>query len=214
MSRAKLKLPNKILTFGGNAEKVKWQEHWYPGRDLLNFPKSHRIILAAKPNSGKSTICRNLILRADPPFEKIIVVHPNWEKTKEYDYLFEGLDEDQDMVQIRGDIPSLDEFTDLVGEDVERPKPMLVILDDIEFKSLSKKQQQSFHYLMNHISSHQNVSVYVTAQDLFNLPLTVRRTSNVFVIFNQPDKQSMDALYRRVGITGKKVTTIFETHLT
>src|SRR5690554_2095038 len=213
MSRQKAKLPNKLIPFK-NPEKEGWVEKWHEKRDLLNFPKSYRAVLCGPPSSGKSTVIKNLVVRADPSFEKIIVIHPNANSTIEYDWIFDGLDEDQDQAQVRGDIPSIDEWAELVGENVKNPPPTLVIIDDIEFKSLSKKQQQSLHHLLSHVSSHMNVTVIITAQQFFLLPLVVRRNSNLFVIFSQADRSSMDSLFRKVGITGKKVLTLFDDHLT
>jgi hypothetical protein len=66
-----------------NADK-KNHEIWFPGRDLLNIPGPYRVGLLGRPNSGKSTMIKNILLRADPQFDNIILIHPDGEDNKEY----------------------------------------------------------------------------------------------------------------------------------
>ena len=47
------RLPKEIIPIP--CSDKKFQEKWKPGRDLLNFPHSWRLILAGPPSSGKST---------------------------------------------------------------------------------------------------------------------------------------------------------------
>jgi len=62
------------------------------------------MVLAAKPNGGKTTVILNIVLRVacgKTPFERIVVVHCDPNETKEYD------DIDREL---RSDIPSPEEF--------------------------------------------------------------------------------------------------------
>ena len=58
-----LKCPDKE-----NAEK------WYDGRSLANFPCPSRILLAGRPDSGKSTVIKNILLQAVPLYDRLIIV--------------------------------------------------------------------------------------------------------------------------------------------
>lgn len=86
ISHPTVPLPDENKLFRIPNKDKFFHETWHPGRNLLNIPHPFRAILAGPPNRGKSTICKNLLLRADPPFEQVIVVHYDME-TKEYDDL-------------------------------------------------------------------------------------------------------------------------------
>ena len=71
-------------------------------------------------------VAKNLIIRADPPFQEIIVIHCDPEYTKEYDDI---------DVELLGEVPAPDEF--------EGEVKTLVVLDDLEFKSMNKVQKKT-----------------------------------------------------------------------
>ena len=80
----RVKLPNKIITIPC-ADKDTWTEKWYPNRNLLNFPHSWRGFFCGPPSCGKTNLIKNIILRAQPPFEEVIVCHYSAEDTIEWD---------------------------------------------------------------------------------------------------------------------------------
>ena len=79
----KKKLPRRIIPV--KCPDKKNHEKWYKGRDLLNIPAPARICCLAPPNSGKKSFIKNLIIRAKPMYEEVIVVHCDAEGTSEYD---------------------------------------------------------------------------------------------------------------------------------
>jgi hypothetical protein len=190
-------LPNHIIALP-NSDK-KFHEKWYDGRNKLDMPHPYRAILVGKPGVGKSTICKNLVLRADPPFESVRIIHADPMHTKEYD--------DLGNVELSGDILPADEWD---SDDTKT----LIILDDLEFKGMDKKQLQNLHRLFGYASTHKNISVLLCSQDFFNIPPICKRCSTLFVIWKNQDIDSMNMVAKRCGMDYKLFNSIFKNHIT
>lgn len=186
------KLPNHIIALP-NQDK-KWHESWYTTRNLLNFPHPWRAVLCGPPNSGKTTVIKNLVLRAYPEFEEIKVIHCDGNFTKEY--------EDLDVEMLDGNIPA--------PEDWEGEKKTLVILDDLEFRQMSKDQKRNLDRLFGFVSTHKNISVIATSQDAFNLMPCVRRCANIFVLWKSHDMDAMATLARKSGLKAEDFRQLFK----
>ena len=189
-------LPSRIIPFK-NQDK-EFHEVWDKSRDWLDIPHPFRMLLAAKPNGGKTTVILNIILRvacSSRPFEKILVVHCDPQQTKEYD--------DVDHV-MRADIPSPEEFSPI--------EKTLCILEDLNYLNMSKEQQGRLERLYGYASTHKNVSCMLTAQDPFRILPSVRRCSNVFILWNNNDMEMMKTLARKTGIPAEKLQHVLETH--
>jgi hypothetical protein len=186
------KLPNELI-FLKNRDKDN-HESWSNGRNLLNFPKPYRMLLFGSPNSGKTNFIHNVIMRADPPFEKIYVFHPD-SQSREYAML--------------GDhIEMLESMPDKLFCDPKLKN--LLILDDIEYKNLSKVDKASLDRLTGYTSTHRNCSVMLTSQDAINVPPSVRRNSNIFVLYkNVPDLNSLAQVASKISLTADKLFSIF-----
>ena len=176
-------LPKHIIPFT-NRDK-EFHETWYPARDWLDFPHPFRMMLASKPNGGKTTVILNIILRVafgKHPFQKIIVVHCDPEQTREYNQLDRLL---------TAHIPAPEEF--------DPQEKTLVILEDLSYLNMSLEQQGRLERLYGYASTHKNVSCILTAQDPFSILPTVRRCSNVFVVWNNHDGDMLKLLSRKTG---------------
>lgn len=191
----KAKLPKKMIVMK-NPDKV-WHESWYKGRDLVDIVHPFRLLLFGPPNTGKSNTLRNVILRAgvgkNQPFEDIMVVHCDPDYTKEY--------KDLDCTMLN-EIPTPDQWAGEVKT--------LVILEDLEFKNMSKQDRRSIDRLYGYVSTHKNISVALCAQDAFNIPVSVRRTSNFFILWRTPDIDSMANIARRTGMKKDQFIDIFD----
>jgi hypothetical protein len=97
----KVELPKELLPIK-NADKEGWMETWSKKRDLLNIPHPMRGVFLGPPHTGKSTTIKNILLRADPPFERVICIHCDHEGSKEWDDI---------GAEMRGDIPAPTEFS-------------------------------------------------------------------------------------------------------
>lgn len=187
----KPKLPSRLIALE-NADK-KFHEKWYSGRDMLNFPHPFRVILAAPPHSGKSTVIKNILLRADPPFQKIVLVHCDPENTAEYD--------DIECVETRSDIPMPEEWS---GE-----CKTLCIIDDIELKKLKSDQIAALSRLFGYVSTHKHLSVCLTSQDPYQIPSIVRRSANVFVLWKLVDLNALIMTARKTGYSAEDFNYFF-----
>lgn len=187
------KLPRKIIPIP-NPDK-SFHEHYYKGRNLLNFPHPFRLVALGPPGCGKSCTILNIILRARPEFEEIFVVHCDPNYTKEYDQLGEGFT----MLER---IPSQDEW--------EGVCKTLVVLDDLEYKFMDKDQKRNLDRLFGYASTHKNLSVCLCAQDVFNVPVIVRRCSNVWILWKMTDMDAMATTARRTGLKSLAFKKIFQ----
>lgn len=188
--RQKPRLPNKILPLP-NADKT-FHEKWYKGRNMLNIPHPFRCVCLGPPNCGKGTVIKNILLRAKPEFEEVYVIHPDPEYTKEWDDI---------GAEMLNSIPAPDEWPGEVKT--------LVIIDDMEFKMMSKDQKRNLDRLCGYCSTHKNISVLLAAQDTFNVPACVRRCCNLFVFWKMNDMDSLAATARKTGMKANNFNSIF-----
>lgn len=186
-SRGKLiHFPNRDKTF---------HEKWSSNDDLCNFPHPFRLVACGPPNSGKTTVIFNIIAHQQPDFDKIVVVHGDPLFTKEYEILGGG-------VELVGEIPKISE--------VKGTEKCLIIIDDIPLTCMGKEQQVNINRLFGFTSTHKNVSCIVTSQDAFSIPVSVRRSSNIFVLWNSPDLDSISTLARKTGLKAEQLKAIFQ----
>lgn len=184
------KLENKIYIFP-NKDK-KFHEKWTKERRPLNIPHPFRAVLLGKPNSGKTLISKNLILHQRPKFQKIYLIHCDAKFTKEWDDV---------GVSILEDIPDPTWWPGKVKT--------LVIIDDAAVNKLSKEQDKNLDRLFGFCSTHKNISVIITQQDAFKVPVSVRRNSNLWILWKADDLDSTDIIRRRVGIKKEKWEELF-----
>jgi hypothetical protein len=189
------KLPNVILPIS-NPDK-KWHESWYAKRGKLNIPHPFRSVLLGPPNTGKTTTCKNILLRQHPPFKRVVVVHCDPNFTEEYDDI---------GAEIIAEIPNPEAWP---GD-----KKTLVILDDLEFKGMSKGQNRNLDRLYGFVSTHKNISVCLCAQDPFNVPAGVRRCANLWVLWKMTDMDALATCARRTGMKSDSFRQIFRDLIT
>jgi len=176
----------------------KNHEKWYEGRNLGDIPCPSRLICCGKPNSGKSTLITNFILKAEPFYERIFIAHPS----------LMACDEDDEETD---EIP---EYDNIDFEPIrEFPKPkffdngckkQLLIVDDISLKNLKKEEKANFNKLCSFASTHYNLTIIIGVQDSFSqLPVSVLRFCNVFNIWRYNDLCFVRMLLNRMGVSKK-----------
>ena len=185
-----MKLPNKLFMIPN--EDKQFHEKWNSKRNILNLPHPWRGVFLGPPNMGKSTTIKHIIMRTEPQFEEVIVIHCDAEYTKEWD------DIDCEMLS---EIPA--------PEDWEGKVKTLVVLDDIEYKGMDKIQKRNLDRLFGFVSTHKNISVALTSQDPFNVPPIVRRCSNLWVLWKCSDLDAMSTVARKTGMKASEFNDIF-----
>ena len=186
-----MKLRNELVVLP-NDDKHFHEEPDYD--DLGNFPHPFRMCICGPCNVGKTNTIYNILLRKNPPFERILILH-NDPSTKEYqnidaEYLEEGL-------------PEIDEIDPEVKN--------LLIIEDIDYKNLLNKHQRSLlDRYFGSFSTHHNISIIITSQDPFSVPATIRRMCSHLVLWKNHDINSMAILSSRFNIKTKDLKYIFE----
>lgn len=196
-------------TIINNPDK-KHNEVWTPDRDMMNFPNPARIVCCGRPSVGKTNTILNILLKANPPYKKIFLMHPALTtndsddeqddecKVPEYKYIdYEPLYE----------MPAPTFFKNNQGKTI-------LIIDDVELKSLDKVQKKRLNKVISYASSHYNMSVIISTQDSFSqIPPCVFRFSNIFVIWRYNDLLYLNMLLNRSGIsksTSQKIIKLME----
>jgi len=164
--------------------------------DLANMAHPSRIIFCGQPNSGKSLTILNLLLHKKPPFQKIYLIH-NDQNSKEY----QSID-----CEVLDELPEIDE----VDTDINN----LIIIEDIDYRSLNKDQKHLLDRYFGCYSTHCNISVWITAQDAISIPPSVRRLASHIFLWRSGDVCHMSILASRFGLTPKDLSYIFKNILT
>ena len=187
---------NKFISLGKNKDKT-FQEDWSKKDDLLNLPHSFRAVFCGPPSSGKSFITKQIILKAKPMFKKVMVVHYGGDDTQDYEEI-DGVD----VVPLSG-LPDPTEIN-------PGKEKMLLVLEDVPLSSINKEQKQKIDRLYGYASSHRSVSLITCSQDCFDVPVGARRSSNVFVLWKQPDLSALSTMASRTGFTSKEFRNLFK----
>ena len=206
--KKKIRLPHKLL-YIPSCDK-DFIEKWNKSRDPLDFPASFRIILCGKPGCSKTMMIKNIVMRVQSskkPFERIMVLHQD-KRAREYNDIdatvMTSLPENDFWMGYDSD--SEDEDSD---DEPERPKTLMII-DDICFRDMPKRQTVLLDRLCGFISTHCNVSLAVLNQDVFAIDPIIRKCCNVWCIWRPSDNDQLMTISRRCGMKSKDLEYLFE----
>ncbi len=181
-------------------DKEGWTESWddeifnpSTGRSMgkrskypLKFPHPSRFALIGPNSVGKTEIVTNLIAQANPPFKRIVCVHADPEYTN--DYVHAGLEREDYLAKVPD--PSF----------FDGDEKTLVIIDDLEMRELKSQQRSAISTLYRNISTHKNVSIAMCSQDWSEVPLILKRLSNVKILWRNEDSVGMTLIAKKTGI--------------
>ena len=174
------KLPNQIILLKN--EDKKHDEKWENGREIGNIPCPFRMILLGGVGLGKSTVVKNILLHANPLYDRLIIVCCD-KSTKDYD--------DLDPHIVMDKLPSVDSF--------DNEYKNCLVIDD--YKPKSTKDKTLLDRLFGYVSSHKKTSILMCVQDLFSIfSPTIQRMTNIFVIWKSHDEQQLNMIVKRVGM--------------
>lgn len=195
IKKKEIKIVDCLIPF--SCDDKKDNERWTKGRSYINKIRPFRCVIIGPPNSGKSSICKNLIVHAEPEYTKVYVISNG--SSKEW----------SDYADV---MFSVDDLTkDVIGEFTnEIDGQRIVIIDDIEMNHVSKEKKEFFNLLFKHISSHYNLSIIVSIQEYKMLPIELRANINVFCLsLNIKDIEGISILGKKVGLSYKQFKTLF-----
>ena len=158
----KQKLPNEIIIIPNKDKEF----HEKPKtNDLGHMAHPSRIIACGPCNVGKSMILLNLMMRADPPFDRIVIFHNDGE-SEEYEAV------DAEYVD---EVPTIDFF--------DKTQKSLLVFEDINFKDMKRDQMALVDRYYGCWSTQYNISVWATAQDPFGIPPRIRRLASITILW-------------------------------
>lgn len=186
---------NELIIF--HCDDKKDNEKWTQSRSYINKPRPYRLVLVGPPGSGKSSICKNLIVQATPEYSKVFVI-ANGSSYEWSDYCDVLLTVDELSKE------TLNIFTeDVVGQ-------RILIIDDVELQHVNKTKKEFFNMMFKHVSSHYNLTVIVSIQEYKMLPIELRANINVFCIsLNIKDTEGISVLGKKIGLSYNQFKNLF-----
>lgn len=182
----------------------KGVEHWDDkshNNDLANFPAPMRMLILGPPNVGKSTLIKNIIIHARPRYQEVFLIHEDAKYSKEYD--------DLEPTEKMNEIPPL-VYWEYDGPHIKR----LVIIDDLEFTASNKDRLRNLAVLFRYASSHKGLSIILAHQSFFDVPIIVKKMSNVYVIYKPLARNEISMIENRVGLPQYMLDDLFKTTAT
>ena len=191
----KKSVPRKIIVLKSNDKLGR--EKWSKNRDLMNFPAGYRMVLCGPPSCGKSCIVKNLLVHAEPLYDRAILCH--------FDNLSRDY-EDTDVETFDNDFPR--------NDDIDGSQKNLIIFEDLNYDGLSKEQKNDLASLFKYVSSHKNCSIIWTCHDLTTgLAPCIRRLANIYVLFKLSDMSTLNHIGQKCGMTSKDFMEIFKEYI-
>lgn len=209
MSKNKVK-PNKFY-IEQNVDKTK-NEHWgdenHDGTDLLNFPVPSRILICGSPDSGKTLLCKNILIHINPIPDNIFLLHQECFRSD----LSPAAENDIKSI-VNKDLESIKEYSGVKALYLKCIPPTafwkefsgkknILIIDDIDLKSYcnSAARFDRINKLFSYVSTHRKLSIICLFQDVYSQGLpAIYRFSNIFCLFPMRDRNVQALIARNTG---------------
>ena len=166
-----------------NADKTNHHpDAHYPGL-LPSHPA--RIIFAGRSGCGKGISAKNLLARANPPFQRIVLYHYDCE-TKEW---ADCCDPKDTITELPEDPASF----------WNRDLKNLLIVDEVPFEGMPREERSRVDRMFNYVCSHYGVTVYLLQQNFVSIPVPVRRAADWWVLYRSVDAISIRDVSAKTG---------------
>lgn len=176
-----------------------FHEKWTKRRGIMDIPHPYQMLIFGIVNSGKTNNIVNLVGRnlaySKKPFQRIYVIHndPNTEEYTNIQKMIEGTSKIKKSFQIINYIP--------VAKDFDKKVKNLLIIDDLSIKKLKPKDRANLNRLFGSVSTHNNLSVILSSQNVVDVPVDIFRLSNFFITSKIYDQVQLRTLESRLGIS-------------
>jgi len=185
-------LPKKLIFFKSSDK----DHHQAPDMaDLANCCSPVFCVIAGNVNCGKSSLLKNLLVHKNPHYERIVVYSPLGEATTEYSDVID--------CELLDYVPDFDFF--------DREMRNCFIVEDCDTKSLSKDERYKLGRFFGVYASHNNIDIYVIAQNVYDLLPQIRRLANIVFLFKNNDLECMKSLARKFSLRVEDLKSIFRT---
>ena len=139
---------------------------------------------------------KHLLLHQRPMYQESYIIHGDSTVTKELN--------DLEPTMMMEDFPPVEFYDSKVKT--------LVMIDDVEFSHLNKEQVARMNKLVRYVSSHKNVTVYVSHQSFVDLPILIRKLCNVFIIWKPRSLIELKLIANRIALHPEQMEDVFENH--
>ena len=197
----KISLPKKIIALK-NVDKTD-HESWdaLHRKNIANFPCPFRACNIGPSGVGKTNLDKIILLHARPLYDKVYLVHPDIEVSKEWDDI-----EPTDYLQ---KIPPIEYFDELM--DPKCKLKSVIVIDDVEFTAKNKDELHNLGLLMRYLSTHRNMSIIFSHQSWFDIPAIVKKMSNVYIIYKPKSRTELSMIENRCGVEKGLLKHLFDT---
>lgn len=199
----------------------KWGDENHPLTSLMNQPSPFRWMIAGTPNSGKTLMILNLLVKLRPHPATIYLLHA---ETFDPD-LYSVNNEVKDFIGTQEDYPvkeykrvdyipllTLPPYKWFVNNLDTKSKKVLII-DDVdlkEFVKLNKSKNMTLGKIFTWVSTHRNMSIFAAFQNVYaQCPPKVYQNCKIFTLFKPTDKNLISRLARNIGSDKKKLHGYF-----
>ena len=189
-----MSLPILDNTDKSRIKKESWKD---PGRTLACLPHPCRVLALGGVGRGKTNTLKLLFLehqktKTKNPFLELIVVSP--------DSSNEWVDAQPTMVI--NNLPSPEMFNP--------DKKTLLIIDDFELTGLNTAQKKALSTLFRYVSSHCNVSIYMSFQSFMDCPSIARKCASTFILWDSASRLERSMICNRVGLPKGSLDYLFK----
>ena len=123
-------------------------------------------------------------MHKDPHYEIIVIYSPLGEATNEYSDVID--------CELLDYVPDFDFF--------DRDVRNCFIVEDCDTKSLTKDERYKLGRFFGVYASHNNIDIYVVAQNVYDLLPQIRRLTNICFLFKNHDIESMSSIARKFNV--------------
>ena len=195
-------MPKKLLVIKNKDKDVgNWMETWDKPNygDIGRIPHPARILALGGVGRGKTNVLKNLFLnhqnKKARKFKRLYILTCDLNSKEWEDCCPDG---------IFDAMPDMDLF--------DKNEKTLLIIDDFEFEKCGKDVMKKLSTLFRYMSSHKNLSIYLSYQSFFDCPSIVRKCSNVFIIYKPNSKNELTTIANRVGLEANYLKDLFKYH--
>ena len=199
-----------------NKDKEQFTESWKEkDRQPGSFIHPFRACIMGRVGSGKTALASQIVCCwAKPAFDRVIVCHPDG-TSKDWSHGGVEMVSTPPLVEDFIIPPCSDcgggdpECEECFGEDPVKPKIALVF-DDFALNKLTGEDAINVDRLLGYASSHLGLSIIMSTQRPFNIPVSFRHYCNVHIYYRQPDGRVTNVLEDITALPRGSLQEIFD----